>query len=302
MKQNARAAILFMCATSLVFSVQDGISRHLSATYNVYLVVMLRYWFFGALVLTLAATRQGGIRKVAATRQMPLHFFRVFLLIFETMMVVWAFTLIGLAEAHAIFAAYPLIAAGLSVPILGERVGWRRWAAILFGFAGVLVILQPGSGVVSPVSVVAFCASAIFALYTVLTRLAARRDPAATNFFYTGLAGMVWASLAGIWNWEVMSATDYLWMLTLCFTGTLGHFTLIRAVELGETATVQPFAYGQLVFASAIGVTVFGDVIDAPMLAGAAMIVAAGLFTIWRAHLRQRRASPSEVPSESSGT
>jgi drug/metabolite transporter (DMT)-like permease len=298
-KQNVRLAILFMSAVSLIFSVQDGISRHLSETYNVFVVNMLRYWFFGLLVLAMAQVSQGGIRKVARTSQPLLQLARGALLITETLMVIWAFTRIGLAESHAIFAAYPLIAAALSMPLLGERVGWRRWLAIGFGFCGVLVILQPGVQVVSGVSLVALAAAGMFALYTVLTRLAARKDSPQTNFFYTGVTGAIFTSIVGLPNWQVMSPPDYAWMLALCITGTTGHFLLIRAVAMADAATVQPFAYLQMIFASAIGIMVFGETIDIYVVIGAAMIVAAGLFTIWRERRAQSRSSPSALPSVS---
>ncbi len=289
MTQNARLGIAYMIATSLIFSAQDGISRHLSETYNVFVVNMLRYWFFAIFVLVLAQSRQGGIAKVARTDQLWLHALRGLLLIVETLMVIWAFTKIGLAESHAIFAAYPLIAAAYSVPILGEKVGWRRWLAIGFGFLGVLVILQPGLQVFSPVSLVALLAAAMFAMYTILTRLASRKDSAQTNFFYTGVTGAIFTTLIGLFHWQVFSGPDYIWMLCLCITGATGHFWLIRAVELADASTVQPFAYLQLVFASAIGILVFHETIDGFMVTGAAMIVGAGIFTIWRARLAQLR-------------
>ncbi len=293
MTQNARLGIAYMIGTSIIFSVQDGISRHLAESYNVFVVNMLRYWFFAVFVLLLAQARQGGIAKVAQTGQLWLQFLRGLLLIVETLMVIWAFTRIGLAESHAIFAAYPLIAAAYSVPILGEKVGWRRWIAIVFGFLGVLVILRPGVQVISPVSLVVLLSAAIFAMYTILTRLASRNDSAQTNYFYTGVTGAVFTTMIGAFHWQNFTLPDYGWMLCLCITGTTGHFMLIKAVELADAATVQPFAYLQLVFASAIGLLVFDESIDRFMVTGAAMIVGAGIFTIWRARVAQNRSRSS---------
>jgi drug/metabolite transporter (DMT)-like permease len=126
-------------------------------------------------------------------------------------------------------------------------------------------------------------------MYTILTRLASRKDSAQTNFFYTGVAGAVFTTIFGLSHWQIFSGPDYVWMLVLCITGATGHFLLIRAVELADASTVQPFAYLQLIFASAIGVLVFNETIDSNMVIGATMIVGAGIFTIWRARLAQLR-------------
>ncbi|MEL7414652.1 MAG: DMT family transporter, partial [Pseudomonadota bacterium] len=138
-QSDPRRGIALMLATTLVFAAQDGISRHLAAEYNVIVVVMLRYWFFAAFVLAVSSRRPGGIGAVARTEQPALQIFRGVLLVAEICVMVLAFTLLGLVESHAIFAAYPLLIAALSGPILGERVGWRRWAAVIVGFAGVLL-------------------------------------------------------------------------------------------------------------------------------------------------------------------
>ena len=180
---NTRLGIVLMVATTFVFAMQDGISRHLASEYNVIMVVMIRYWFFAAFVLAIAARAPGGIRAAARTSQPVLQGFRGVLLALEICVMVLAFTLLGLVEAHAIFACYPLLVAALSGPILGEKVGWRRWVAIGVGFVGILIILQPGITVFSPAALVALVSALLFALYALLTRYAARRDTTATSFF-----------------------------------------------------------------------------------------------------------------------
>ena len=282
-EQNTRLGIWLMVLTTFIFAVQDGISRHLAGEYNVLMVVMIRYWFFAAFVAALAARQAGGLRAAAATRQPALQIFRGALLALEICVMVLAFTLLGLVESHAVFAAYPLLIAALSGPVLGERVGWRRWAAIGVGFAGVLVILEPGWGVFAPEAAVPLLAALMFALYGLLTRFAARADDAATSFFWTGVVGAGVMSAAGLWTWEAMTPGDWIWMGGLCLTGVLGHFTLIKCYEVAEASAVQPFAYLQLVFASAIGLLVFGETIRPNVALGAALVVGAGLFTLWRA-------------------
>ena len=271
-----------MCATSFVFAVQDGISRHLAAEYNVLMIVMIRYWFFAAFVISIAAHNEGSIRKAATTSQPIVQITRGLLLAIEICIMVFAFVKLGLVESHAIFACYPLLVAALSGPILGESVGWRRWTAIGIGFVGVLVILKPGVGVFSPFAVVPLTSAILFAVYGLLTRYAARRDKAATSFFWTGVVGAIGTTCVGVWFWEPMIGSDWFWMGTLCITGVTGHFLLIKTYELAEASAVQPFAYLQLVFATSIGLSVFGEELEANVAIGACIVISAGLFTLLR--------------------
>ena len=283
---NTRLGIFLMIATTFVFAMQDGISRHLAGEYNVLMVVMIRYWFFAAFVMTVTAKQAGGLAKAARTDQPLLQIGRGVLLAVEICVMVLAFTLLGLVESHAIFTCYPLLVAALSGPILGEKVGWRRWAAIGVGFIGVLIILQPGLRVFQVEALVALAAAFLFALYGLLTRYAARRDSAATSFFWTGTAGAVVMTAVGIWSWEPMIARDWAWMALLCVTGAGGHFLLIKTYEVAEASAVQPFAFLQLVFAATLGIVVFGETLALNVVVGAALVVAAGLFTLWRARVK----------------
>ncbi|MBN2906781.1 MAG: DMT family transporter [Rhodobacteraceae bacterium] len=282
-EQNTRLGIVLMIATTFVFAMQDGISRHLAGEYNVLMVVMIRYWFFAAFVIAVASRKAGGIRAAAATRQPLIQAFRGLLLAAEICVMVAGFVALGLVESHAVFTCYPLLIAALSGPILGERVGWRRWVAIGVGFVGVLIILEPGFRVFAPAALIPLAAAFMFALYGLLTRYVARADSAATSFFWTGVTGSVAMTFVGLWVWEPMSGPDWGWMGLLCITGALGHFLLIKTYEVAEASAVQPFAYLQLVFASALGITVFGETLETNVAIGAGLVVAAGLFTLWRA-------------------
>jgi drug/metabolite transporter (DMT)-like permease len=289
-RNNPRLGIALMILTSAIFAAQDGVSRHLAANYSVMTVVMLRYWFLAAFVVALAATRGGGLWRVARTAQPGLQIFRGVLLAAEICVTVLAFVLLGLIETHAIFAVYPLLIAALAGPVLGEYVGWRRGLAILVGLAGVLVILRPGLRVFSPEALVPLVAALMFALYGLLTRLAARRDSAETSFFWTGIAGAAAITLvAPFWWTPIEGAADLAWMAALCVTGALGHFLLIKVYEVAEAGVVQPFSYFQLVFVSIIAMTLFHERPDLWTVAGAALILAAGLYTLAR-EARLRRA------------
>ncbi|MGR3512833.1 MAG: DMT family transporter [Paracoccaceae bacterium] len=280
---NTRAGILLMIATTFVFATQDGISRHLAGEYNTLMVVMVRYWFFAVFVLAVAARRPGGIRSTARTAQPALQIGRGLLLALEICVAVVGFTLIGLVESHAIFATYPLIITALAGPLLGERVGWRRWAAVSVGFFGMLIILAPGAGAFDPLALIPVGSAVLFALYGIATRYAARRDSTATSFFWTGTTGAVLMTFVGMPAWEPMTAPDWVWMGMLCVTGVLGHWLLIKCYELAEASVLQPFAFFHQVFAALVGVLVFSEVLRANVLVGAVIILAAGVFALWRA-------------------
>ncbi len=284
---NIPLGIGLMVATTFVFAVQDGLSRHLASEYNVMMVVMIRYWFFAAFVMAIAKRNAGSLRAAAQTSQPLLQATRGLLLAAEICVMVVAFTILGLVESHAVFTCYPLLVAALSGPVLGERVGWKRWAAIGVGFIGVLIILQPGMSVFDPAAAIPLLAAAMFAVYGLLTRYVAKADTTATSFFWTGVMGSVAMTLAGIWFWEPMIPTDWIYMGCLCITGVTGHWLLIKCYEVAEASAVQPFAYLQLVFAAIIGITVFGETVRTNVAIGAALIVAAGLFTFWRERLQR---------------
>ena len=295
--QNPRKGTLIMVAATLVFAAQDGLSRHLAGEYNVLMVVMIRYWFFAAFVLAVAARQPGGLRAVLRPHYPVLQAIRGLLLAAEVCVVVLSFTLLGLIATHAIFACCPLLVAALSGPVLGERVGWRRWTAIGVGFIGILVILQPGAIVFSPLALVALGSALIFALYSLLTRYVARADSAAVSFFWTGTVGGAAMTAVGLWFWEPMAARDWIWMAMLCCTGALGHFLLIKAYEVAEASAVQPLAYLQLVFATLMGVLMFDETLTPHIAIGAAIVVAAGLFTLWRQRVVAAQAAGTPGPA-----
>lgn len=289
--QNTRLGVWLMVATTFVFAAQDGVSRHLASEYSVLMIVMIRFWFFALFVMALAARAPGGLRAAIHSHYPLIQAARALILITEICVIVLGFVKLGLVESHAVFTCYPLLVAALSGPILGEKVGWRRWSAIGVGFIGVLIILQPDGGVFSVWALLPLASALMFALYGLMTRYVARRDAASVSFFWTGAVGALGMTVAGIWFWEPMAPADWGWMAVLCCTAALGHWLLIRCYEVAEASAVQPIAYLQLVFASVIGIGVFGDTLRPNVAAGAALVVAAGLFTLWRQHVRARSAA-----------
>lgn len=278
---NNKLGFLLMSVTSLVFALQDGISRYLAEEYNVFLIVMIRYWFFAAFAIYLAQ-RSGGIRNAARSRHPWLQIGRGVLLALEICVTVAAFTLLGLTESHAIFVCYPLIIVALSGPLLGEKIGLMRWSAVLIGLFGVMIIIQPGSGVFSPLAIIPVAGATMFAVYGIMTRYVARDDTSSTSFFYTGCAGAVVMTAIGVFFWEPIAPHDLGWLLLLCMMAIFAHWLLIKTYEIAEASAVQPFAYLQMPFAVMVGIFVFGEALRTNVAIGAAIIVSAGIFVFWR--------------------
>ena len=273
-----------MVAATAVFAVQDGVSRHLASEYNVMMVVMIRYWFFAAFVLALAARAPGGLRATARTTRPVLQAARGLLLAGEICVMVTAFTLLGLVESHAVFAVYPLLTAALSGPLLGERVGWRRWAAIGVGFLGVLVILRPGTrrllapgadpadrgGDVRPLQPAdaARGADGRHGHQLLLDRHDGRGR---------GDGG------GGFWFVEPMAPADWGWMAALCVSGGDGALAAhphLRRRRGRHCAALRLSPAGLRLPDRADGW--FGEALEANVAWGAAIVVAAGVFTLLR--------------------
>ena len=281
---------MLMIGAALTFGAQDGLSRLLAETYGLVTIITIRFWFFALFVLAFSATRPGGVRLAAHSSRPWLQTVRGILLITQICTAVYGFTVVGLVGYQVIFASYPLMIAALSVPFLGERVGWRRWLAISAGFGGVAIALDPRGSPFGPQMIIPLVGAMQFAAYGILTRIAARRDSAETSFFWTGMVGAVAMSLMVPFAWNPLQGGDWIWMAMLCLTSTGGHFLLIKAFDLAEASVLQPFAYFGIATSAAVGFIVFDDAVTASMLTGGGIIVAAGLFTFWRERVQARAA------------
>lgn len=279
--------IWLMVLTVLTFAVQDGFSRLLAGNYNTLMVVMLRYWIFGAFVLTLALRRPEGMRAAVRSRHFKVHVLRAVLLVVEICTIVWGYTLIGLINSHAVFAVCPLLVVALSGPMLGEKISPLRWAAVGMGCVGVLVILQPGAEVFSWPALLPLASAVMFALYSVLTRLTTRDEPSFPAFFWPPIIGVVLITVVGLPHWQAVSGRDWVFLVIYGLMSVLSNFLLQRTYETVEANVVQPFAYLQIVFVTGIGLTFFDETLAAHVVLGVAIVVAAGVFAL----LQQRRAA-----------
>ena len=283
MQDNPRLGIILIVATTLIFALQDGISRYLAENYNVITIVTIRYVFLMCFVVAFCHHQPGGIKAVAYSSQILLQIGRGLMLAGQICVAILAFSTLGLVHFHAIFASYPLIIMALAVPLLGETVGWRRWVAVLIGLFGVLIILRPGSDMFNHASIYPVIAAFMMASYGLMTRFAARKDSVQTSFFWTAISGGVAMMTLGPFFWLPPVGNDWGWMGLLCLTGASGHYLLIKALDATNASTIQPFTFLQLPISSGIGVLIFADTLDPNLIIGSAIVVGAGIFALQRA-------------------
>ena len=287
MQNNVSLGISLMVVTTFMFSTMDGVSKYLAETNNVFTLVTFRYWFIALIIIISCIFIKNSFATIIKTKQPYVQFSRGLILSLNNCLVVYTFTLLGLVETHAIIACYPLIVAGLSVPFLGEKFGWRRWTAILTGFIGVLIILRPANSVISEGSIFAIIGALMFAVYLILTRYVSRLDTAVTSFFWTGIGGTVTMTVISFFIWEPIPQKDFLWLLTMCILSSGSHFLMVKTLQVAEASVIQPFSYLQLVFGSIIGVMIFAESIDFMIIVGVTIVIGSGLFTTWREHKKK---------------
>lgn len=287
---------VFALLAFTIFSVQDTVSKHLGLTYPAVFVGMIRFWAFAVFAIVFATRHQGGLAAAARTSHPWLQVLRGLLLAAQIPIAILAFTELGLAQSQAVFASGPIMVAMLSVPILGEKVGWRRWTAIGVGLFGVLLILGPSAfGDMNAAVLLPLAVALIGATYGITTRLVSRDDGPVTSFLYLGVIASIALSLVGPFFWVPVQPGDWKWLALLCCTGTAGHFLLIRAYDNLAAVALQPISYVQLVLVSILAVIIFDEQLSLNMIAGSVIVVGAGLFTVWRENVLARRAREAEA-------
>ncbi len=276
-----------MLLTMLLFVSMDTAAKQLTQSYPVLQVVWARY-LFHALLLAIYLNRR--IPGLMRTQRLGIQLFRSLLLLITTLLFFTGISLIPLADASAIMFVAPIIVTALSMPLLKERVGPRRWAGIVIGFIGALIIIRPGGDTLQLAALLPFGAACCYAIYQIITRSLSHSDPPLTTLAYTALVGAVVMCLAVPFDWRTPDTTGWLLMILVGFLGGVSQFTLIKAFQAAPAATVTPFSYSSLVWATLFGFLVFGDLPDRWTIVGAIVIAASGLYIFHRENLRKQQA------------
>jgi S-adenosylmethionine uptake transporter len=273
------AGILLMLGGDFMFALNDAMGKWLVASFSVGQVVLIRS--IGAFaILGPMIARQGASRLVAIDRPW-LQFMRVAATTLDTAFFYAAVVFLPLADVMSFYMAGPIYVAALSHFLLGEKVGWRRWAAILVGFAGVIIMLEPTSAALSWASIFAFLGSIAFGFAIVLSRQL-RGTSDTTLVTWQTIGTLLVGAVLAIGNWRTPSALDLGGMLLLGIVSCAAHMMITRALKMAPASTLAPLHYSLLLWAVVFGLVFFGDVPSGRILAGSAIVVFAGLFIFHR--------------------
>ena len=280
--------ILLMCAGVAMFPFMNAAVKLLGAHYPVAQIVWARFTGHLVIMLLVFLPRYG--RRLLATRRPGVQIGRSLLMLVSNTVFVVAIARVPLATASAIGFTSPLIVTALSVPLLHESVGIRRWSAVIVGFAGALLVIRPGTGLHDPAVLLLLLSSAAYALYQIATRWVGLYDDAAVGIVFSALLGslIMTAALPFVFVMP-QGLLDILLFCSLGLLGGAGHYLVIRAFQSGPAAVIAPLGYVELVGTTILGYAIFGNFPDAWTWLGAAMIIASGIYIAFRE--RRRRAA-----------
>lgn len=275
-----------MLAAVAIIPVMEGFAKGMGDTYSVIQLVWARFTFQTVFILPLACWRHP--RAMRRPDRLGLQILRGACILGATGFFYAAIVQMPIADAVGLLFVAPIVVTALSPLVLAEPVGLRRWTAVLVGFAGVLVILRPGLGVMHPAALLALIGGCSYAVYALLTRRLSQSAPPLVALAITSLVGLAATSAAVPWVWVTPSPEHWARMVAMGLIGAIGHYLIIRSFEKAPAALVAPFGYGEIVTATLIGYFWFGDFPDLATWAGIAILVASGIYIT----LRERAVGP----------
>jgi drug/metabolite transporter (DMT)-like permease len=288
-ESHSLTGILTIMAAVAMFSVMDAVAKQLTQSHTVLTVLWARYAFHTLLLIVVLGPRLGF--GLVRTKRPAVQAVRGTLLAGASVCFVGAIKYMPLAESLAIFFIAPVLVTLLAVLTLKEKVSAAGWLAVAGGFAGVLIIIRPGSAVFSWPALLPIGTAIFFASYQVLTRRVAGLESPYVSNFYSGIVGLIIFSIAlpGAWVPPASGFDAALFVLVGMISG-LSHLTLIKAYDFAPASRLAPFSYTQLVWATLIGYFVFGDFPDRWSLIGIAVVITSGIYIATHQHLSSRTA------------
>jgi drug/metabolite transporter (DMT)-like permease len=293
-KHAALHGIYLKLASLVLFCTMDAMVKALGDTYGSFQLMLFR----SAIALIPVAVliwRAGGLRIVRANRPW-LQAVRVAVGFGSTLGFFYVFPRMPLVDAYAISFAAPLFMVALSVPLLREPVGWRRWSAVAVGFAGVLIMLDPWGMEIHPISLILLAATFCYALSTILVRLLSRHDHDVVTLFWFALACSVVSLVGAIPEWIWPAPMDWLWLILLGLLGGVAQILITRAWRLAPAAVLAPFDYSSIVLAVLFGYLWFHEEPSWTVWYGLPLVIGSGLYILHRERIRARERAPVPTP------
>ncbi len=283
-------AILLIVAAMALFSVSDAIAKHLAASLHPIEIAWLR-WVGFVLIMAPVILRSRG--KTLRSRAPALQVARTLGLLGSALFFIGGLAYLPLASAAAIAFVAPLLVTALSIPLLGETVGIRRWAAVAVGMIGVLIVIRPGSGTFGLAALLPLLSAVAWAFGMIFTRKLGGIDRASTTMTYSALVGLLVLSALVPLRWTTPSLPQIGLAVGMALASTLAQFMVVTAYRLGRASMLAPVSYSQLVWSGLLGFFVFANVPDHWTLIGTAIIIAGGVYTAHRERvvLRERAAT-----------
>lgn len=281
--------IAFALGAFTIFSCADAGVKWLSATHSIFQIIFMSTVF--ALVPVAGLIMGEGGLGALRPRHPWLVALRALLLAIDMVFVFYAFTKLPLADAYTMLFTAPMLVTALSVPLLGERVGWRRWSAVAVGFGGVLVVLRPGFAELNLGHIAALASSSFFALSLIVARRIGNSETGSTLLISLMAALLIVSGPALPAVYVSSTLSDLAMLAGLGLLMGLGHLGLIQALRLAPSNVVAPFHYSQIVWAVIFGLLLFGDRPSAWVIAGSTIIIVSGLYILWRETVRRRQAA-----------
>ena len=278
--------ILLMIGAVFCFASMDATAKYLMKEIGPAQTIWARYTVQAILVTVLILPK---INVYGRTKYPKLQFLRSVALMMATTLFFFAFSRLGLAEASAIFNISPVLITLGAFLFLREQIGPRRVIGILVSLLGALIIIRPGSGVFTIYALLPLGAAIFYSTYSLATRFVGTDESPWTSLFYSAFFGAICYSIYIVFHWNPMSNNALLLTIIIGVFGTAGHICLIRALTLGEASLVAPFIYTNLLFTTIWGLVLFGNFPDFWTIAGALIIVAAGIY-VWARDLAVRQA------------
>lgn len=291
-------AIALMCLGVAGLVVNDALAKWLTAHYPPFQILFVRNAL--ALPMIVAIVLALGGPSALRTPHLKLHALRGLLLAGGAGLFFFGLGVLPLAEATALIFAAPIFITALSVPLLRESVGARRWTAVIVGFLGVLVIVRPGAAAFQPASLYVVGTALLYALFMISARWIDRREGPWTMTVYVVLFPLLFSGLVAPFAWRPLQASHLPLFLALAVFGTLGMMLITQAFRQAPAAIVAPFDYTALVWASLLGWLVWGEVPDDWTYAGAAVIIASGLYIVVRETRLARAERRARPPADAS--